>query len=83
MMNNTLHTMILNCFIKWCSMNRVIFCLIDALKNARPENFFIIAICDFFVIVYLIRRSKEKKYQKKNNYAIHFSNHASRLQRQW
>lgn len=59
--------MILNCFIKWCSMNRVIFCLIDALKNARPENFFIIAICDFFCHCLFDTSIKGKKISKKKN----------------
>lgn len=32
--------MILNCFIKWCSMNRVIFCLIDALNKMEDWKTF-------------------------------------------
>lgn len=38
------------------------------IKNGRPENFFIIEILQFvivIVIVYLIRRSKEKQNKKK------------------
>lgn len=84
-MNNTLHTMILNCFIKWCCMNRVIFCLIDALKKWKTGKLFHhcdTPICDFYCHCLFDTSIKGKK-KKKTNYKIHFSNHASRLQGQW
>lgn len=68
LMNDTLQTMILNCFIKWCSMNRVIFCLIDALKNGRPNKFSSLRYSNLWIFLsffYLIRRSKEKKISNK------------------
>lgn len=55
-------------------------------KNGRPENFFIIAILQFmkfFCHFFFDTTIKGKKYQTKNNYKFHFSDYASRLQRQW
>lgn len=63
LMNDTVQTMILNCFIKWCSMNRVIFCLIDALKKWKTEQIFIIAILQFvnFFVIFLFDTSIKGK----------------------
>lgn len=73
-MNDTLHTMILNCFIKWCSMNRVIFCLIDALKKMKTEKIFIIAILQFvnFFVIFFIWYVDQRKNNIKSKKPIRF-----------
>lgn len=60
--------MILNCFIKWCSMNRVIFCLIDALKKWKTRKRFHhydTLICKFFCHFLFDTSIKGKKYETK------------------
>lgn len=72
LMNNTLHTMILNCFIKWCSIYRVIFCLIDALKKWKTGKLFHhcdTLICEVFCHLFFdtsIKGKKNIKQKKKH-----------------
>lgn len=70
LMNNTLHTMILNCFIKWWSMNRVIFCLVDALRKCKTGKRFHhcdTPNCEFFCHFLFDTSIKGKKISRKNN----------------
>lgn len=60
--------MILNCFIKWCCMKRVIFCLIDALKKWKTGKLFHhcdTPICDFYCHCLFDTSIKGKKNQNK------------------
>lgn len=73
--------------VTWCSMNRVIFCLIDAFKKWKTGKLFHhcdTPIYEFFLSFFLwYVDQRKKKISNKKTYKFHLSNHASRLQRQW
>lgn len=70
LMNNTLHTMILNCFTKWCSMNRVMF-LFDRRINKMEDwkTFSSLQYSNLWFFCHFLFDTSikgKKKYQKKN-----------------